>query len=73
MTSHTIHANNYACVVLLLAVYCYVVNQFIDLDMYLVVAFMPINTHLMSYIIGCIVMLSRFFFCGISVSHSYMS
>jgi membrane-bound metal-dependent hydrolase YbcI (DUF457 family) len=37
MTSHTIHANNYACVVLLLAVFCHVVNQFTDL--YLVVAF----------------------------------
>jgi hypothetical protein len=31
MTSHTIHANNYACVVLLLAVCCYVVNQFTDI------------------------------------------
>jgi hypothetical protein len=49
MTSHIIHANNYACVVLLLAVFRYEVNQFNDL--YLVVAFMPINTHVMSYYI----------------------
>jgi hypothetical protein len=47
MTSHTIHANNYACVEILLVVFCYVVYQFTDL--YLVVAFMPNEKNMRNY------------------------